>query len=102
MEKMTPNETDESTAAPGKTRGEVWEGIAFSWCKAATLVLLISALQLGRFALPILAGGTAALYIGAHFAGQKTSRCVLNKPFVIASFWGAIAVLSLWFLLRTH
>ena len=85
---------------PLKTRSEVWEGVAFSWCKAATLVLLITMLQLGRFALPILAGGTAAFYIVAHFAGQKTSRCILQKPLIIAAFWGVISCFSLWMLLR--
>lgn len=83
-----------------KTPGEKWEGVAFSWCKAATLVLLITALQLGKFALPILAGGTAVFYLVAHFAGQKTSRCILQKPLIIAAFWGAVGGLSLWLLLR--
>lgn len=86
--------------APAKTRGEVWEGVAFSWCKAATLVALITALQLGRFALPILAGGTALFYIVAHCAGQRSSRCILGKPLVIAAFWGTIGCFSLWVLLR--
>ena len=97
---MTEPESLQATDGTIKTRGEVWEGVAFSWCKAATLVLVISALRLQRFALPILAGGTAVFYLVAHFAGQKTSRCILKKPLIIAAFWGAISCLSLWFLLR--
>ena len=97
---MTEAEGSQDGGEVVKTRGEVWEGVAFSWCKAATLVLVISALRLQRFALPILAGGTAAFYLVAHFAGQKSSRCILKKPLIIAGFWGAIGCLSLWFLLR--
>jgi hypothetical protein len=97
-EKMT--ETESTKPGPTKTKGEKWEGVAFSWCKASTLVLLITMLQLGRFALPILAGGTAVFYIVAHFAGQQDSRCILKKPLIIAAFWGAISCFSLWILLR--
>lgn len=47
------------TFAPQKTRGEVYEGIAFTYCKAAMIVLLIHLLQAGRFTLPIVAGAAA-------------------------------------------
>jgi len=97
---MIEPEYSQPAIEPVKTPAEKWEGVAFSWCKAATLTLVISALHLQKFALPILAGGTAAFYIVAHFAGAKTSRCILQKPLIIAAFWGAVSCLSLWFLLR--
>jgi hypothetical protein len=96
----TQPEYSQPEAKPPKTRGEVWEGVAFSWCKAATILLLITALQLGKFALPVISGVTAILFVATYFAGQKTSRCILKKPLWIAAFWGAISVLSLWILLR--
>lgn len=97
---MTPPEYSEPELKPLKTRGEIWEGMAFTFCKAATILLIVTALQLGRFALPVVAGMAAILFLAAHLSGQRTSRCILGKPLFIAAFWGAVSCVSLWFLLR--
>ena len=74
------------------------EGIAFTFCKAGTIMLL--ALPLRKFALPSVAGLTATLFIIAAVLGQKESRCVLRKPLIIAAFWGAVCAASLYLTLR--
>lgn len=77
------------------TRSEKTEGIAFNWCKVATILLLLWLLQLERWALPIAAFTCAALYVASHFQGAQESRCILKKPLLIAVFWSAIGVLWL-------
>lgn len=96
---MTQTEYSQSTNPPPKTRAEKCECIAFTFCRAATILLVIHMLQLSRFALPIVAGVTTLLYIAAYIAGQKSSRCILGKPIIIATFWGVVSLLSLYFLL---
>lgn len=81
--------------APAKTRGEVYEGIAFTFCKAATIILLTQ-----KFALPVAAGLAAIFYVLAEIHGKKDTRCILKEPLLIATFWGAISLVSLFFLLR--
>ena len=85
----------ESTAYPAgavapaprtKSQGEVYEGIAFTFCKAATIILFT-----GPLALPIAAGAATVFYVLAHRHGQTSSRCILQKPLVIAAFWGTRA-----------
>ncbi len=78
-----------------KTRGEVYEGIAFSFCKTATIVLIAQ-----RFALPLAAGAAAAFYVLAYWQGKKDTRCVARYPLAIATFWGAVAVLSVYLTVR--
>ena len=69
-----------------KTPGEVYEGIAFSFCKAATVALLF-----GKFALPVAAIACSVLYVMAHIKGKKETRCVLGPPLVVAAFWVVVA-----------
>jgi hypothetical protein len=78
-----------------KSKSEIYEGIAFTFCKAATIILIA-----GKFALPIAAGAAAVFYILAFVNGKKDTRCVLRIPILIALFWGFVAVLSLY--LRLH
>ena len=78
-----------------KTRGEVYEGVAFNFCKAATIILIAQ-----RFALPVAAGAAAVFYLLAHVHGKRDTRCVLRIPLLIAAFWGSISVISLWLILR--
>lgn len=78
-----------------KTRGEVVEGVAFQFCKVATVALL-----LGRWTLPVASALAALLYIWAHFAGKKDTRCILRYPLLIALFWGAISAAAFWFTLH--
>ncbi len=75
---------------PQKTPGEVYEGIAFTFCKAATIILFT-----GPFALPIASGAAAAFYFLAHRAGKNDTRCILKRPLLIATFWGCISLVSL-------
>jgi hypothetical protein len=73
-----------------KTRGEVYEGIAFQFCKIATVTLLA-----GRFALPIAAAACALFYALALANGKRDTRCVLRYPWVLITVWGLVAVASL-------
>lgn len=76
---------------PAKTRGQVFEGLAFTFCKAATIIALT-----GKFALPAAAGAAAVFFLLADINGQKETRCFLMKPRLIAALWGVVAVVSLW------
>ena len=87
--------SDAGGGARPKTRGEVYEGIAFTFCKAATVILFAQ-----KFALPIAAGAAAVFYILAEVNGKKDTRCILRVPLLIAAFWGAVALASLYLLLR--
>jgi hypothetical protein len=78
-----------------KTKAQVTEGIAFNWCKVATILALLWILQLERWALPIAAFTCAILFVVAHFQGTNESRCILKKPLLIAVFWSAIGALWL-------
>jgi hypothetical protein len=78
-----------------KTKGEVYEGIAFTFCKAATIILLTQ-----KFALPVAAGAAAIFYLLADRHGQKQTRCILQIPRLIAAFWGAICLGSLYAIVR--
>ena len=82
-----------------KTRGEAFEGVAFSFCKAATILLIITACGLQRFALPLVAAATSLFYILAHINGQSDTRCILRKPLIVAVFWSVVSVASLYNLL---
>ena len=93
-----PSASTGSTVATEKTRGEVYEGIAFNFCKAATILLVSAPLQ--RFALPTVAAIAAGFYLLAHFYGQTETRCILKKPLLIAGFWGAISLTSFYFILK--
>lgn len=81
--------------APEKTRGEVYEGVAFTFCKAATIILFT-----GPFALPVASGAAAVFYLLAHRAGKNDTRCILKRPLLIAAFWGCISVASLALITR--
>lgn len=85
----------EPTPPPPKTRGQIFEGIAFTFCKAATIILLT-----GKFALPAAAGAAAVFFILADLNGQRDTRCLLMKPKLIAALWGTVALVSLWWKLR--
>ncbi len=78
-----------------KTKSEITEGIAFNWCKVATILLGLWLLQLERWALPIAAFTCAALFVAAHFQGARESRCILKKPLLIAVLWAVVGVLWL-------
>jgi hypothetical protein len=84
--------------APPKTKGQMYEGIAFNFCKAATILLITLPFQ--KFALPLVAGAAAIFYLLAHFHGQRETRCILKMPLLIAVFWGSISIVSFYLFLR--
>lgn len=59
-----------------------YEGVAFTFCKCATVALVC-----GRFALPVAATLSAVLYIVGYFKGERETRCILGPPLVVAAFW---------------
>lgn len=81
------------TAGPTvtKSRGEIVEGVAFQFCKVATVAFI-----LGRWTLPVASGLAACLYLWAYLSGKKDTRCVLRFPLLIAGFWGAVSVAAFW------
>lgn len=87
--------TPHQAATASKSKGEHYEKVAFTFCKAATIILLT-----GHFALPAAAGAATVFYLLAHFHGQTESRCILQKPLIIAGFWSAIFVA--WVALQVH
>lgn len=79
-------------------KGAQLEKLAFNFCKAATIMLLT--LPLGRFAFPFVAGIAALFFALAHVYGQKETRCMVQKPLVVAAFWSFVCISSLLVLLH--
>lgn len=79
----------EAVAEPPKGRGTIFEGIAFQFCKVATVTLIA-----GRFALPVAASLCAVFFVLAWFNGKRDTRCVLKYPLLIAAFWTVVAVIA--------
>ncbi len=75
--------------------GNKFEGIAFSFCKAATVALVFQ-----KFALPAAALLSAVFFLLAVFYGKKDTKCVLRFPLIIAGFWIVIAAIWLVMYLR--
>ena len=82
------------TSAPAKSPGQIYEGIAFTFCKCATVALVC-----GRFALPVAALAATVFYVLAYMKGEKGTRCVLGPPLVVAGFWAVVGSVSLWLVL---
>jgi hypothetical protein len=78
-----------------KTRGEKLEGVAFQFCKVATVALI-----LGKWTLPVASALAAGLYVSAFFSGKSDTKCILRYPLFIAAFWGCVSVVSFWFTFR--
>lgn len=66
------------------------EGIAFQFCKIATVSLLA-----GRYTLPVASGLCAAFYLWTFAAGQHTTRCILRYPLLLTLFWGLVCAGSI-------
>lgn len=77
------------------TTGQKLEGVAFQFCKVATVALVT-----GRYALPVASGLCAIFYALAWIRGERSTRCVLRYPLLVAPFWAGVCVGSLFFLLR--
>jgi len=80
---------------PQKPKGEVIEGIAFQFCKIATVALILQ-----RWTLPVAAFAASLLYLWAHFSGKRDTRCILRYPLLIGVFWGAVGGITLWLMLK--
>jgi hypothetical protein len=73
-------------------RGRKIEGYAFTFCKAAFLVLLF-----GRWSLLALSGLATVFYLIAQFSGVKVWRCWAKPPWVTL-FWGIVFLGQVYFL----
>jgi hypothetical protein len=81
--------------AEENVRGPKFEGIAFSFCKAATVALVFQ-----QFALPAAALLCAVFFILAVTFGKNDTKCVLRYPLIIAAFWLIVAAVWLVLYLR--
>lgn len=79
----------------GKSKGEAFEGIAFTFCKAALIILLTQ-----QFALLVASGAAAIFYLLAVINGKKDTKCWARWPLLIAAFWGAVCAVSAYRLMR--
>ena len=71
-------------------RGRRYEGWAFTFCKAAFLVLLLQ-----RHALLVLSGLATLFYVLASLSGVREWRCWAKPPYVTL-FWGAVFAWQTW------
>lgn len=71
------------------TKGEKFEKIAFTFCKAATIILLTQ-----KFALVFASGAAAIFYMLAFINGKRDTACLLSWPPLIAGFWSIVCLLS--------
>lgn len=98
--KVSTNAQSSDATDANASRADELEKVAFNFCKAATLMFLTW--PLGRFALPFVAGVAGFLFLASHFSGQKTTRCVLQKPLYVGAFWAIVAGASLLWVLKTR
>lgn len=83
-------------AEPGeRTKGEIFEGLAFQFCKVATVALLT-----GRWCLPVASGIGAALFLAAHLNGKRDTRCFLRSPLLAAATLALVCAGGIWWNLR--
>jgi hypothetical protein len=75
--------------------GNKFEGIAFSFCKVATVALVFQ-----KFTLPAAALLSAVFFLLAVFYGKKDTKCFLRYPLFIALFWVVVAAIWLVIYLR--
>lgn len=78
-----------------RTRGEIFEGIGFQFCKVATVALIC-----GSWTLPIASGLCAAFFLAGWVGGKRNTRCVLRSPLLAAAFYGIVCAVSVWWKLR--
>lgn len=71
-------------------QGKKYEGLAFTFCKAAFLVLIFE-----RYSLLALSGLAAVFYLLASGKGVKQWRCWAKPPWVTV-FWIAIFAWQVW------
>ena len=71
-------------------QGRRYEGWAFTFCKAAFLVLLT-----GRYALFALSGLATVFYVLAALKGVRKWHCWAKPPYVTV-FWSVVCGLEAW------
>ncbi len=81
------------SAEPILERGYRYEGYAFTFCKAAFLVLIFR-----QYSLLALSGLATLYYLLAVASGVKRYRCWAKPPWVIV-FWGIVFAEEVWRLL---
>lgn len=77
-------------------RAQQFEGWAFTFCKAAFLVLLLQ-----RYALLVLSGLATLFYVLAALGGVKAWRCWAKPPWVTV-FWSMVFAWQVWALATHH
>lgn len=77
-------------------QGRKYEGYAFTFCKAAFLVLIFQ-----KYALFALSGLATVFYILAVLKGVKTWRCWAKPPWVTL-FWAGVCAWQAWVLFAPH
>ena len=75
-------------------QGRMFEGWAFTFCKAAFLVLIFQ-----KYSLLALSGLATLFYLLAAWRGVKEYRCWAKPPWVTI-FWAVVVVGSLYQLIR--
>ncbi len=85
-----PVETD--NAALRAREAAKWEGLAFTFCKAATLVFLATLVAGPKYIMSLVALGTVACYMVMMWHGRMDTRCFAKYPPLISGFWLAVAL----------
>ena len=78
------------------SKGELYEGIAFTFCKASTLALFALLITGPEFIFSVIALGTSFWYIIAMLYGKNDTRCVGRKPIIIIIFWVLLGGIAAW------
>ncbi|RYG37114.1 hypothetical protein EON81_07680 [bacterium] len=81
--------------SPERSRGEIFEGIAFQFCKVATVALIA-----GRWTLPVASILCAVFFVSAYFNGKRDTRCILRHPLLAAAIFAGVGAGSIWWNLR--
>jgi hypothetical protein len=79
------------TPSARKTKGEVYESVAFAFCKVAFVAVIAQ-----RFTLPIASGVAAVFYTLAFMNGKRDTRCWAKFPALLAAIWGAVSGLTFY------
>ncbi|BDI28643.1 hypothetical protein CCAX7_006940 [Capsulimonas corticalis] len=77
-------------------QGRAYEGWAFTFCKAAFLVLIFQ-----KYSLLALSGLATVFYLLASARGVREWRCWAKPPWVTI-FWGAVFVWQIGLLITHH
>ena len=77
-------------------QGQKYEGYAFTFCKAAFLVLIFQ-----KYALLVLSGLATVYYLLASWKGVTTWRCWAKPPYVTI-FWAGICVWQIILLVQHY